>query len=125
MNPNFVNTAPAAQNRAAPRDRIVAAACDLFYRDGIRAVGVDAIAAAAGTNKMTLYRHFASKDELVAAYLPGLAGQGEALWGRRGAAALSAEAHLAVRRRMQRSRLRARQRRGRAARARPPGAPGH
>ena len=36
---------------------------------GIRAVGVDAIAEAAGTNKMTLYRHFASKDELVAEYL--------------------------------------------------------
>ena len=53
---------------------------ELFYRDGIRAVGVEAIAAAAGTNKMTLYRHFASKDELVAAYLQELAGEGEALW---------------------------------------------
>ena len=45
------------------------AAGDLFYRHGIRAVGVEAIAEAAGTNKMTLYRHFASKDELVAEYL--------------------------------------------------------
>lgn len=53
---------------------------ELFYRDGIRAVGVEAIAAAAGTNKMTLYRHFASKDELVAAYLQELSDQGEALW---------------------------------------------
>ena len=53
---------------------------ELFYRDGIRAVGVEAIAAAAGTNKMTLYRHFASKDGLVAAYLQELAGEGEALW---------------------------------------------
>lgn len=52
-----------------PRERILAAAGDLFYRNGIRAVGVDAIAEAAGTNKMTLYRHFASKDELVAEYL--------------------------------------------------------
>ncbi|HVO04307.1 MAG TPA: TetR/AcrR family transcriptional regulator [Candidatus Cybelea sp.] len=50
----------------SPRDRIVEAASDLFYRHGIRAVGVDAIAEAAGTNKMTLYRHFTSKDELVA-----------------------------------------------------------
>src|SRR5437899_3377487 len=63
-----------------PRERILAVAAELFYRDGIRAVGVEAIAAAAGTNKMTLYRHFASKDELVAAYLQELAGEGEALW---------------------------------------------
>ena len=52
-----------------PRERILAVAAELFYRHGIRAVGVDAIAEAAGTNKMTLYRHFASKDELVAEYL--------------------------------------------------------
>jgi AcrR family transcriptional regulator len=55
--------------RIPPRARILAAAADLFYRHGIRAVGVDAIAEAAGTNKMTLYRHFSSKDELVAEYL--------------------------------------------------------
>lgn len=52
-----------------PRERILAAASDLFYRHGIRAVGVEAIAEAAGTNKMALYRHFDSKDELVAEYL--------------------------------------------------------
>src|SRR5262249_5210962 len=46
-----------------------AAASDLFYRHGIRAVGVEAIAEAADTNKMTLYRHFDSKDALVAEYL--------------------------------------------------------
>jgi AcrR family transcriptional regulator len=57
----------------APRERILAAAAELFYRRGIRAVGVDAIAEAAGTNKMTLYRHFASKDELVAEYLRRMA----------------------------------------------------
>jgi AcrR family transcriptional regulator len=49
-----------------PRARILAAARDLFYRHGIHAVGVDAIAEAGGTNKMTLYRHFKSKDELIA-----------------------------------------------------------
>ena len=48
-----------------PRERILAVARELFYRHGIHAVGVDAIAEAAGTNKMTLYRHFASKDVLV------------------------------------------------------------
>jgi len=52
-----------------PRQRILDAACDLFYSRGIRAVSVDEIAAAASTNKMTLYRHFESKDELVAEYL--------------------------------------------------------
>jgi len=56
-----------------PRERILATAVELFYRHGIRAVGVDSIAEAAGTNKMTLYRHFTSKDELVAEYLRRLA----------------------------------------------------
>jgi AcrR family transcriptional regulator len=63
-----------------PRSRILAAAGDLFYRHGIRAVGVDAIAEAAGTNKMTLYRHFASKDELVAQYLRQAAEQADSCW---------------------------------------------
>lgn len=63
-----------------PRERILAAASDLFYRHGIRAVGVDAIAEAADTNKMTLYRHFSSKDVLVAEYLQKLADQADAGW---------------------------------------------
>jgi AcrR family transcriptional regulator len=65
-------------DKLPPRERILAAAGDLFYRNGIRAVGVDSIAEAAGTNKMTLYRHFASKDELVAEYLRQAA-KGEAV----------------------------------------------
>jgi AcrR family transcriptional regulator len=51
------------------RDRIFETASELFYRHGIRAVGVDAIACEAGTNKMSFYRSFASKDELVSEYL--------------------------------------------------------
>jgi AcrR family transcriptional regulator len=51
------------------RDRIFETACDLFYRHGIHGVGVDAIAAEAGSNKMSFYRSFASKDALVAEYL--------------------------------------------------------
>ena len=51
------------------RDRIFATASNLFYRHGIRAVGVDAIAQEAGTNKMSFYRSFPSKDDLVAEYL--------------------------------------------------------
>jgi len=54
---------------ACARDRIFQAAGDLFYRKGIKAVGVEAIAEEANTTKMSLYRHFASKDELVAAWL--------------------------------------------------------
>ncbi len=63
-----------------PRERILQAARELFYREGIRAVSVDAVAAAAGTNKMTLYRHFASKDELVAACLAEVAGHADKIW---------------------------------------------
>lgn len=50
-------------------ERILWAASELFYRRGIRAVGVDAIAAEAGVTKKTLYERFGSKDALVAAYL--------------------------------------------------------
>jgi AcrR family transcriptional regulator len=63
-----------------PRERILQAARELFYRDGIRAVSVDAVAAAAGTNKMTLYRHFASKDELVADCLADVSGRSDKIW---------------------------------------------
>ena len=69
-------------DRIPPRARILAVAGDLFYRHGIRAVGVDAIAEAAGTNKMTLYRHFGSKDDLVAAYLRQSAGEADGCWAR-------------------------------------------
>jgi AcrR family transcriptional regulator len=52
-----------------PAERILAAADHLFYTQGIRAVGVDAVAAAAGVSKRTLYNHYRSKDALIAAYL--------------------------------------------------------
>ncbi len=71
---------PESAQRLPPRERILAAACELFYRQGIRAVGVDAIAEAAGTNKMTLYRHFVSKDELVAEYLRRLWNDKKSVW---------------------------------------------
>jgi len=51
------------------RTRIVDAANRLFYGEGIRSVSVDAVAEKAGVTKRTLYYHFRSKDELVAAYL--------------------------------------------------------
>src|SRR5271168_1437523 len=62
------------------RDRIMLTASDLFYRHGIRAVGVDTIASEAGTNKMSFYRSFASKDELVAEYLRAAEREGWCWW---------------------------------------------
>jgi AcrR family transcriptional regulator len=56
-------------DRPSARSRIFETASNLFYRKGIRAVGVDAIAAQAETTKMSLYRSFPSKDELVAEWL--------------------------------------------------------
>jgi AcrR family transcriptional regulator len=50
---------------ACARDRLFSAAINLFYRNGIRGVSVDAIAAEAGTTKVTFYRVFESKDDLV------------------------------------------------------------
>ena len=60
-----------AETPSPPRavDRIRETARDLFYREGIRAIGVDEIVNRAGVTKPSLYRSFASKDELAAAYL--------------------------------------------------------
>jgi AcrR family transcriptional regulator len=63
-----------------PRERIISTARDLFRKHGIRGIGVDAIADVAGTNKMTLYRHFGSKDDLVIACLREVARDAEAIW---------------------------------------------
>src|ERR1700754_4317117 len=51
------------------KERILATADKLFYLQGIRAIGVDTIAAEVGISKRTLYNHFPSKDALIAAYL--------------------------------------------------------
>ena len=53
----------------APRDQVFQTASRLFYQNGYRAIGVDTIAAESGIGKMTLYRHYSSKDDLIAAYL--------------------------------------------------------
>jgi AcrR family transcriptional regulator len=64
----------------APRDRILKAAGMLFYERGIHTVSVDEIAAAAGSNKMTLYRHFGSKDGLVVEWLLATSESAQAKW---------------------------------------------
>jgi len=56
-------TGPEAQQH------LLRAADELFYREGVRSVGVDAVVERAGVNKMSLYRQFSSKDDLVMAYL--------------------------------------------------------
>ena len=60
---------PKVPTLIGPRERVLQAAYALFTRHGTRTVGVDAVVAAARVAKMTLYRHFPSKDELILAYL--------------------------------------------------------
>ena len=54
---------------SAARERLLATASELFYREGIHSVGVDRIIAEAGVTRATFYRHFPSKESLVEAYL--------------------------------------------------------
>src|SRR5262245_7388406 len=61
--------APPKGQRMLARERILETAYELFSRHGTRAVGVDAIVAQSGVAKMSLYRNFASKDELILAFL--------------------------------------------------------
>jgi AcrR family transcriptional regulator len=56
-------------SRDSGRERVSRAAYELFSRDGVRVVGVDAVIARAGTAKMTLYRNFPSKDDLILEFL--------------------------------------------------------
>jgi AcrR family transcriptional regulator len=60
---------PAHDNPVAVRERILETASELFYRRGVRAVGVDLVVEDAGVAKTSLYRHFRTKDDLVAAFL--------------------------------------------------------
>ncbi|AZO48555.1 MAG: TetR family transcriptional regulator [Mesorhizobium sp.] len=66
--------------RSRPRDRILETAQDMFHKHGIKGVGVDAITEAAGTNKMTLYRHFESKDDLIIECLRATAAKASRIW---------------------------------------------
>jgi AcrR family transcriptional regulator len=53
----------------ATRQRILETASALFYQEGIRAISIDTIVERSGSGKATLYRHFPTKDDLIAAYL--------------------------------------------------------
>lgn len=56
-------------NHAEVREKILDTACTLFYQSGVRAVGVDLVVEKAGVAKTSLYRHFGTKDDLIAAFL--------------------------------------------------------
>ncbi len=71
---------PAKKVRPPVRERILTAADELFQKLGTREVGVEAIAEAAGTNKMTLYRHFESKDELVSEWVRTIVARKDEAW---------------------------------------------
>lgn len=58
-----------AISQQPPRERILLAAHQLFYRDGIRATGIDKIITESGVAKVTFYRHFPSKNDLILAFL--------------------------------------------------------
>jgi AcrR family transcriptional regulator len=60
---------PSAPAATSVRERLLFTAAGLFYREGIRAVGIDRIIAESGTAKASFYRHFKSKEDLVLAYL--------------------------------------------------------
>jgi AcrR family transcriptional regulator len=65
-----VSTAPVqSKHRASARERLLAAANELFYAEGVQTVGIDRIIERAGVAKGSLYNVFGSKEELVAAYL--------------------------------------------------------
>ena len=55
--------------RGEAREKILETACRLFYENGLHATGIDTIVAQSGVTKMTLYKHFASKQELILAVL--------------------------------------------------------
>ncbi len=58
-----------SEEKKPARQRILETASEMFYRDGVRAVGIDSIIARSGVAKMSLYRNFPSKDDLVTAWL--------------------------------------------------------
>src|SRR5512147_1825047 len=57
------------KSEATPKEKLFQKAAHLFYKHGYRAIGVDTIAAESGIGKMTLYRHYPSKDDLIVAFL--------------------------------------------------------
>lgn len=70
--PNSPNSGSGGRGRSEARERLLSTASELFYREGIRAVGVERILTEAPATRATFYRHFPSKEDLVLAYLRGV-----------------------------------------------------
>jgi len=68
-NPKSATVLETHSSSAEVRDRILRTASELFYKRGVRAVGVDLVVEEAGVAKTSLYRHFRTKDDLIAAFL--------------------------------------------------------
>jgi AcrR family transcriptional regulator len=66
-----MNTEPASGKRGSARERLLAAADELFYSEGVNTVGIDRVIERAGVAKASLYDCFGSKEELIRAYLQG------------------------------------------------------
>ena len=62
-------TSTIVKKEVAPKDKVFQTAARMFYQHGYRAIGVDTLAAESGISKMTLYRHYPTKDDLIVAYL--------------------------------------------------------
>ncbi|WP_312113264.1 TetR/AcrR family transcriptional regulator [Brevibacillus reuszeri] len=65
----FLDWVIAVKNKKSAKDRILQVASDLFYKEGIRAVGIDRVIEESGVAKASFYRNFASKDDLIVNYL--------------------------------------------------------
>jgi len=94
-----VKTISGGQSPDTVKERILDTACKLFYQCGVRAVGVDLVVEKAGVAKTSLYRHFGTKDDLVAAFLEREDADFWATWDRvagqhSGDAAAELDAHL-------------------------------
>ena len=90
-------TDPAPGSARGPaRARLLAAAAECFYESGVNGTGIDTITAAAGVAKMSLYNNFASKDDLVLAYLEARHEEWLALYRRRLADAIDPRQRVAA-----------------------------
>jgi AcrR family transcriptional regulator len=86
----------AGGRRGSARERLLAAAAECFYAHGLNGTGIDTITAAAGVAKMSLYNNFASKDDLVQAYLQARHEEWLDLYRRRLATATDARGRIAA-----------------------------
>ncbi|WP_448953707.1 TetR/AcrR family transcriptional regulator [Labrys neptuniae] len=81
-------------DKTSARDRLLQAAAELFYSEGVGATGIDAITAKAGVAKMSLYNNFSSKADLVNAYIQGRHAEWRACYQERLKSAATPQEHV-------------------------------